>query len=74
VTTPDKVPGPVDCASCHAYQPRLWLVVFGPGTDSLEAVNTGLDLAQGDVQRTPQRLFQAVLGCGHAVTQSARVS
>lgn len=72
VAVPDKVPGPVHCADCHAYQPWLWLVVFGPGTDSLEAVNTGLDLAERSMQRTPQRVFQAVLGCGHALTQPAR--
>jgi len=47
------MPGAVDSSGCHAYQPRLWLAFSGPGTDSLEAVNTGLDLIQRGVQRTP---------------------
>lgn len=71
MTAPGEVPGAVDCSGCHAYQPWLRLVLPGPGADSLEAVNTGLDLGQRAVQRTPERLLQAVLGCGHALTQPA---
>jgi hypothetical protein len=65
------MPGTIDRSGRDAHQPWLRPLAGGPGTDPLEAVNSGLDLAQRGVQGTPERLFQAVLGCGHALTQPA---
>ena len=51
-----------------AEQPRPGRAVADPGADPLEPVGARLDLADGLGQAPPQRLLDAVLWCGHAVT------